>query len=294
MTEAVPKAAGQGVCSDRLFSWGESMTPDDNHPQEALQELLEIMARLRDPRDGCPWDQQQDFSSIAPYTLEEAYEVAGAIQRNDPEDLCEELGDLLFQVVFHAQMAREKDWFGFADVVSSINRKLVRRHPHVFGDEKISDARAQSEAWEQHKARERAEKGDVGRGALTGVPVALPALVRAQKIQRRAARVGFDWTDINDVVDKVEEELGEIKQALTDKEGTERLQEELGDLLFSCVNLARFMDADAESLVRDANQKFESRFRIVESLAQQQQRDLRDCTLEELEQFWQQAKTKSG
>ncbi len=164
----------------------------------------------------------------------------------------------------------------------------------MFGDEEISDARAQSEAWEQHKARERIAKGGAGTGALTGVPVALPALVRAQKIQRRAARVGFDWTDINDVVDKLEEELGEIKQALAGRESAERVQEELGDLLFSCVNLARFLDADAESLVRDANRKFESRFGIVESLARQQQRDMRDCTLDELEQFWQQAKAKSG
>ncbi|MCO6411643.1 MAG: nucleoside triphosphate pyrophosphohydrolase [Thiogranum sp.] len=270
------------------------MTPDETDSLKALHELLEIMVRLRDPREGCPWDVQQDFSSIAPYTLEEAYEVADAIQRNDPEDLCEELGDLLFQVVFHAQMASEKGWFDFADVVAAINRKLVRRHPHVFGDEEISDARAQTEAWEQHKAREREAKGDAGAGALTGVPVALPALVRAQKIQRRAARVGFDWTDTNDVVGKLDEELDELRQALAAKESSERLQEELGDLLFSCVNLARFLDADAESLLRDANHKFESRFRIVESLAQQQQRDMRECTLEELEAFWQRAKAKSG
>lgn len=260
----------------------------------AVAELLDIMAQLRDPRTGCPWDLEQDFASIAPYTLEEAYEVADAIQRNDPDDLCEELGDLLFQVVFHAQLATEKGWFGFADVVAAINRKMIRRHPHVFGDDEISDARAQSEAWEQHKLEERAARGKSSEGTLSGVPVALPALVRAQKIQRRAARVGFDWTDIGDVVAKLEEELDELKAALAAGESSERLQEELGDLLFSGVNLARFLDADAEALLRDANRKFENRFRVVESLAQARRRALPDCTLEELERFWQEAKKQIG
>jgi len=260
----------------------------------AIGELLEIMARLRNPEQGCPWDLEQDFASIAPYTLEEAYEVADAIQRGDSEDLCEELGDLLFQVVFHAQLAAEQGLFRFADVVASINRKMVRRHPHVFGDEAVADARAQSEAWEKHKANERASKGIGGDSALAGVPVSLPALVRAQKIQRRAARVGFDWPRMGDVVDKLDEELAELKDALRTREPVERLQEELGDLLFTCANLARFLDADAESLVRDANHKFEARFRIVESLARRRSRDLRDCSLEELETFWQQAKRQSG
>lgn len=259
-----------------------------------VAELVEILARLRDPLNGCPWDLEQDFASIAPYTLEEAYEVADAIQRNDPDDLCEELGDLLFQVVFHARLATEKGWFGFADVVAAINRKMVRRHPHVFGDDEIADARAQSEAWEQHKAAERAARGGDDDGALSGVPVALPALVRAQKIQRRAARVGFDWEDIADVVAKLEEELQEFRQALAQREPVERLHEELGDLLFSGVNLARFVDADAESLLRDANRKFESRFRAVEALVTARGRTMKDCSLEELEAFWQEAKQRVG
>jgi MazG family protein len=260
----------------------------------AIAELLEIMARLRDPDSGCPWDQQQNFATIAPYTLEEAYEVAEAIQRNDAGELCDELGDLLFQVVFHAQMARELGWFEFADVVAAINEKLVRRHPHVFADENVSDARAQSEAWERHKARERADKGVAVQSALDGVPVALPALVRAQKIQQRAARVGFDWTESRHVVDKLAEELAELRQAMAEQEAGERLREELGDLIFSGVNLARFLDADAESLVRAANNKFERRFREVEALARQQQRELKDCTLEQLESLWQKAKKTVG
>ncbi len=258
----------------------------------ALAELLQIMARLRDPEDGCPWDLEQDFASIAPYTLEEAYEVAEAIQRNDAGDLRDELGDLLFQVVFHAQMAHEQGWFDFDDVVDAINRKLVRRHPHVFGNDKISDARAQTEAWERHKASERAAKGIVGDSAVDGIPLAMPALVRAQKIQRRASRVGFDWDDIQGVVAKLEEELAELKQALDSREPVERVQEELGDLLFSGVNLARFLEADAESLLRHASHKFEDRFRLVEQLAQEQRRALQDCTLEELEAYWQAAKRK--
>jgi MazG family protein len=260
----------------------------------AVVELLEIMSRLRDPDTGCPWDLEQNFSTIAPYTLEEAYEVADAIQRNDATDLCDELGDLLFQVVFHAQMARELGWFEFSDVVTAINRKLIRRHPHVFADESVSDARAQSEAWEKHKARERADKGVATGSALDGVPVALPALARAQKIQQRAARVGFDWTEIRHVVDKLEEELDELRQALVAEESTERLQEELGDLMFSGVNLARFLDADAETLVRNASHKFERRFRMVEALAKQKQCDMQDCCLEELESFWRKAKETIG
>ena len=255
--------------------------------------MLEIMARLRDPQRGCPWDLEQDFASIAPYTLEEAYEVADAIQRGDPEDLSEELGDLLFQVVFHAQLASEQSLFRFSDVVAGINRKLVRRHPHVFGDEAVADARAQSEAWEQHKARERASKGIQSDSALAGVPVSLPALVRAQKIQRRASRVGFDWTRIEDVVDKLDEELAELRDALRKRESVERLQEELGDLLFSCVNLARFVDADAEAVLRDANHKFELRFRAVEALARERHRDLAECSVEELDELWQRAKRQS-
>ena len=260
----------------------------------AIAELLNIMAQLRDPDGGCPWDLEQDFSTIAPYTLEEAYEVAEAIQRNDAGDLCEELGDLLFQVVFHAQMAKEKGWFGFADVVTAINEKMIRRHPHVFADDEVADAEAQTQAWEQHKTQEKISKGQDSAGMLDDVPVALPALVRAQKLQRRAAGVGFDWSDISEVIAKLEEELDELKRALAEGESEQRLQEELGDLVFSGVNLARFLNADAEALVRSANYKFETRFRIVEKLAKEQCRDMRECSLDELETLWRKAKQEAG
>jgi ATP diphosphatase len=261
---------------------------------QRLKTLLDIMARLRDPQQGCPWDLEQDFSTIAPYTLEEAYEVAEAIERNAPDELCDELGDLLFQVVFHAQMASERGWFDFADVVTAINEKLVRRHPHVFGDEKVADASEQTLAWERHKAKERAARGVAADSVLDGVPVSLPALVRGQKIQQRAARVGFDWHDIDDVVAKLDEELTELKQALSAGESIEHMREELGDLLFSAVNLARFLKADAESLMRSANYKFDRRFRRVEQLAREAQRDLKAYSLDELEAFWQQAKSETG
>lgn len=261
---------------------------------QRLTTLLDIMARLRDPERGCPWDLEQDFSTIAPYTLEEAYEVAEAIERNVPAELCDELGDLLFQVVFHAQMACERGWFDFGDVVTAINEKLVRRHPHVFGDEQVADAAEQTLAWERHKANERADRGVLAQSVLDGVPLALPALVRAQKIQRRAARVGFDWDDIGDVVAKLDEELTELKQAIAAGESVEHMRDELGDLLFSGVNLARFLEADAESLMRSANRKFERRFRRVEQLALASQRQLQDCSLGDLEAFWQQAKSETG
>jgi len=253
--------------------------------------LLNIMARLRNPEGGCPWDLEQDFASIAPYTLEEAYEVADAIERNEPDDIRDELGDLLFQVVFYAQMGKEKGWFDFADVVESINSKMLRRHPHVFGDERVADAKAQTEAWEQHKAQERAVRGETqDSSALANLTVALPALVRAQKIQRCAARTGFDWDRIDDVLAKLEEEVAELRDAIAGQESQQRQCEELGDILFSCVNLARFLDADAEQVLRQANSKFSERFRGVEALARLAGRKLTDCSLDELEDFWQQAK----
>ncbi|HHO69165.1 MAG TPA: nucleoside triphosphate pyrophosphohydrolase [Gammaproteobacteria bacterium] len=254
-----------------------------------IAELLRIMARLRDPDGGCPWDLEQDFGTIAPYTLEEAYEVVEAIGAGDPEQLRDELGDLLFQVVYHAQMAAERDWFGFADVVGAINAKMVRRHPHVFGDEVVEDAEAQSRAWERHKARERAGSG-AGTAVLDGVPRALPALVRAQKLQRRAARVGFDWADPDGVVDKLQEELDELRAALGAGEGRRRVREELGDLLFSCANLARHLDADAEALLREANDKFERRFRAMEAQVPGGAAALASLSAAGLERLWQQAK----
>lgn len=256
---------------------------------EAILRLLEIMAALRDPERGCPWDLEQNFATIAPHTLEEAYEVVEAIEAGGSTALCEELGDLLFQVVFHAQLAAEQGTFRFADVVASINDKLVRRHPHVFADARIRDAREQSEAWEEHKVRERAERGTIGAGALDGVALSLPALVRAQKLQRRAARVGFDWPRLDQVVDKLDEELAEFKAALA-AASRERQREELGDILFTCVNLARFLDSDAESLLRGANSKFASRFRAMENLAEKTGCPLGECSAEELDVLWRRVK----
>jgi len=251
------------------------------------------MTRLRDPHSGCPWDLEQDFSTIAPYTLEEAYEVAEAIERLAPDDICDELGDLLFQVVFHAQMAGERGWFNFGDVVAAINDKLIRRHPHVFGDAQVTDAADQRLAWERHKADERTARGVVATSELDGVPLALPALVRAQKLQGCAARVGFDWDHIDAVVAKLDEELAELKQALAAGESLERVRDELGDLLFSGVNLARFLDADAEAVMRTATRKFDTRFRRVEQLARQARRELSSCSADELESYWQLAKSET-
>jgi len=261
---------------------------------DSIDELLEIMRALRDPVHGCPWDIEQDFRTIAPYTLEEAYEVVDAIEREAPEELCGELGDLLFQVVFHAQMASESGWFGFADVVAAINEKMICRHPHVFADDKVRDAKHQTEVWEQHKHRERAAQGKEHASAIDGVPPALPALVRAQKIQRKAARVGFDWRETADVLPRLHEELAEIEQALNEEEPLQRVQEELGDLLFACVNLSRFIEADAETLLRDATRRFETRFHCVEEKAAQGGRPMQAYTLEELEVFWQLAKAETG
>lgn len=241
-------------------------------PQTAsasMDDLLAIMARLRDPRDGCPWDLQQDFRSILPYTLEEAYEVAEAIERDDMGELCDELGDLLLQVVFHARMAEELGRFGFAEVVAGICAKLLRRHPHVFGDAGLRDAAAVRVNWEQEKAAERALKSGAGSGGgagvLAGVAQALPALVRAEKLQRRAARVGFDWDAIDGVLAKVEEELDECREALAEAADQNRRVHEVGDLLFSCVNLARHLGVDAEQALRAANHRFERRFSAVEA-----------------------------
>jgi len=261
----------------------------------AIDRLLAIMARLRDPADGCPWDVEQTFQTIAPYTIEEAYEVADAIERNDMSDLKDELGDLLLQVVFHARMAEESGVFDFDDVVEAISDKMVRRHPHVFGDEAVDDASAQSHAWEEHKAAERFAKAkedgkeDYHR-LLDGLPHALPALLRATKLQKRAARVGFDWTDSQPVFDKVLEELDEVRHEVDCGENLDRLEDEIGDLLFACANLARHLKIDAESALRRANMKFERRFRVVEDGLRAEGRTLEDSTLEEMERLWNAAK----
>ncbi len=259
---------------------------------QGMARLLDIMARLRAPEGGCPWDLEQDFASIAPYTLEEAYEVAEAIEQDDPQALCDELGDLLFQVVFHAQMAREKGWFDFTAVVESINDKMIRRHPHVFADASIEDARQQTEAWEAQKARERADKSPHA-GLLDGVSLALPALTRARKLQSRAARVGFDWHDGEGVLDKMEEELAELRQAWQ-QHSRLAIDEEVGDLLFTLVNLARHQELDPEASLRAANSKFERRFAALEAAARQQGRDLREWSLEEMDAEWTQVKQRES
>ena len=258
-----------------------------------IDELLQIMRRLRDPESGCPWDRQQTWQSLIPYTLEEAYEVAEAIEQNDAAALADELGDLLFQVVFYARIAEEREEFDFARVCRAISDKLVRRHPHVFADEQVGSAEEQTEAWEGHKARERAQKAG-GRPArlLDGVSVALPALTRAQKLQKRAARAGFDWPEVRGVLAKVEEELGEVEAELAARDAA-RLQHELGDLLFAVVNLARHLDVDPETALRGANRRFESRFAQVEdSLGGAE--GLARASLDEMEAAWQAAKCKEN
>lgn len=241
-----------------------------------IDPLLEIMRRLRDPKTGCEWDTVQTFETIAPYTIEEAYEVADAIQRNDMDALKDELGDLLLQVVFHSQIASDEGHFSFDDVVDAVCEKMIRRHPHIFGEAKDSPG------WEQLKAEERAETGNSS--ALDGVALALPALLRAQKIQKRAARVGFDWPDKEPVKAKLLEELDEVEQA----EDQDHIHEEIGDLLFSAVNLARHYGVDAEQALSDATRKFSLRFNKVEGSVSG---DMKEMSIDELEEEWQKAKS---
>ena len=259
-------------------------------PQHNIDRLIEIMARLRDPERGCPWDVKQNFATIAPYTIEEAYEVADAIARNDLGALKDELGDLLLQVVFHARMAEEAGQFDFDAVAEAISDKMIRRHPHVFGEVEIRDAAAQHVAWEAHKANERADKaarqGKSAESALDGVAIALPALLRALKLQRRAARVGFDWDAVGDILDKINEEIRELQGELMQEAPPERLEEELGDLLFAVVNLARRIEVDPEAALRVANAKFERRFRRVEALLTERGKTPAQSTLAEMDALW--------
>jgi len=268
-----------------------------------IDRLIAIMARLRDPERGCPWDVEQTFATIAPHTIEEAYEVADAIQRGAMDDLKDELGDLLLQVVFHARMAEEAGRFAFEDVAAAIADKLVRRHPHVFGTETVESAAAQTAAWEDHKARERAAKAgpdddDGAPSALAGVPVGLPALTRAVKLQKRAARVGFDWAEPAQVLEKIAEETAEIAGVLAGPsvagpgpdDRRARLADEMGDLLFACANLARKLDLDPETALRAGNAKFERRFRAMERAAAAEGRDFAALPLTEQEALWQQVK----
>ena len=256
-----------------------------------LEDLLGIMARLRDPEHGCPWDVQQDFASIAPYTLEEAYEVADAIDRGDFDDLREELGDLLLQVVFHAQMASERGLFDFADVAHAIADKMRRRHPHVFADERYADVEAQTRAWEAIKAAEREGRGEAhDASALAGISRGLPEWKRAAKLQQRAAGVGFEWREAGPMLDKLAEEVDEVRTEFERGADADRLEDELGDVLFVTANLARHAGVDFSRALRRANAKFERRFRAMEALAAAEGRALAERTLEEQEALWQQTK----
>lgn len=253
------------------------------------------MAKLRDPDGGCPWDLEQSFETIAPHTIEEAYEVAEAIARRDMQELKDELGDLMFQVVFYAQMAREIGEFDFNDVVRAVSEKMIRRHPHVFGTEDIPTAEAQTVAWEEVKARERAEKrarasleADASTlpSALDGVATTLPALTRAVKLQKRAARVGFDWPDVTPVFDKIREELGELQAEIDTKAEASRIAEEYGDLLFVIANLGRHLALDPETVLRAANRKFVRRFQGVEKILARDGKTPAESTLEEMDAIW--------
>lgn len=259
---------------------------------ECIDELLRIMAALRDPDTGCPWDVKQDFHSIAPYTIEEAYEVDDAIQRGDMEDLREELGDLLLQVVFHAQMAAEAGEFGFDDVVETICNKMTERHPHVFDDARKVDQTELREAWESTKESERRRKG--GGSALDGVALALPALLRSQKLVKRAARKGFNWSSSDDALAKCEEELEELRDAAGNPEDRRRLEEELGDLLFACAAVAGWHGVDPENALRCANSRFEARFRRIEASLRAQRREMAQVSSEDLIRLWEQSKAGSA
>jgi ATP diphosphatase len=261
------------------------MTDTDN---SKIESLLEIMRRLRDPQTGCPWDAEQTFASIAPYTIEEAYEVAGAIEDEDWPALKDELGDFLFQVVFHARMAQERGLFDFGDVVAAITDKMERRHPHVFaGRGGIDSAEKQTVAWEEHKQRERAA---TGAGVLDDVPRALPALLRAVKLQKRASSVGFDWDSAPKVVEKIAEEAQEIVEAQAEGASPQKLEEEVGDLLFAAANLARHLKVDPETALRAANAKFIRRFKAIEAELAKRGKTPGDASLDEMEAIWQAVK----
>ncbi|MBF9197985.1 nucleoside triphosphate pyrophosphohydrolase [Microvirga terrestris] len=269
-------------------------------PSADITRLLEIMAALRTPGTGCPWDLEQDFASITPYTLEEAYEVVDAIERGDLTDLRDELGDLLLQVVFHARMAEEQGAFAFGDVVEAITKKLIRRHPHVFGSTKDLSPGEVKRLWDSIKVEEKAErkaerirKGLAPEaheaGFLGGIPTALPALTRAQKLTTKAAKVGFDWPDAAQVIDKIHEELDEVKEASSSGD-RDKIEDEIGDLLFSVTNLARHFGIDPEQALRRTNAKFARRFSAVEQALREQSRTLDEASLEEMERHWVAAK----
>ncbi|MBP0440235.1 nucleoside triphosphate pyrophosphohydrolase [Tianweitania sediminis] len=271
-------------------------------PSRDITRLLEIMAALREPQTGCPWDLEQSFETIAPYTVEEAYEVADAIARDDLDDLREELGDLLLQVVYHSQLAAELGAFTFGEVVEAITTKMIRRHPHVFEVARAADGTMAKGQWERIKAEEKAEKRarrlargltaeDSGSGFLDSVPVGMPALTRALKLQQKAAKVGFDWSEAEPILAKIEEEIGEFRQALSANDKAAQ-KDEFGDVLFSLANLARHLDIDPEAALQGTNTKFRSRFHFVEQALKEDGRLLEDASLDEMEALWKQAKTR--
>jgi ATP diphosphatase len=257
-------------------------------PSRDIARLLEIMAALRSPNGGCPWDIEQTFATIAPYTIEEAYEVAEAIANNDMRSLADELGDLLLQVVYHAEMASEIGAFGFGDVVEAITRKLIRRHPHVFGDADARAAGAAKGQWERIKAEEKRERGVRHDGLLDGVPVAIPSPMRALKLQQKAATIGFDWNDPKAVIAKLKEEIAEIEAEIGG--APERIEDEIGDLMFAVVNLARHLDVDPDQALRRTNAKFTRRFGAIEKALAAEGRTPAEASLDEMEALWQQAK----
>lgn len=262
---------------------------------KALDKLLDVMARLRDPKTGCPWDLEQNFQTIAPYTLEETYEVVEAIEKNDPQAMKDELGDLLFQIVFHAQMGREAGLFTFDEIAEHVADKMIERHPHVFGDRDANTAQAVLTNWESDKAakREAAAKAE-GRSlsVLDGVTSSLPAATHAVKLQNRAARVGFDWTDAKDILAKIREETDELEVEINAKAGKDAVEDELGDLFFALVNLARRLEVDPETALRRTNRKFERRFREIETRLAAQGRNIANASLDEMERIWVEVKNE--
>ena len=261
---------------------------------QSMQQLLDIMRALRDPDSGCPWDRQQNFQSLIPYTIEEAYEVADAIERNNYGDIKSELGDLLFQIVFYSQLATEQQAFDFNEVAQSISEKLLRRHPHVFADANIANAEEQTKEWEKLKQQEREAKAADSSSLLShldDVSRTLPSLMRAEKLQKRAAREGFDWPDAKGVMTNIYEELDEVQQELdADVQDHDKIEDEIGDLFFSCINLSRYVGVDAEQSLRKANLKFERRFRELEKMATVKDLQINDMTVDELEGLWQKVK----
>lgn len=271
------------------------MTTKTNLPvgDSAFEKLVDLMARLRDPETGCPWDLEQDFKSIAPYTIEEAYEVLDAIETGNMSELRDELGDLLLQVVFHSQMAKEAGHFDIGDVAAAINDKMIRRHPHVFGNADARSSDMQKGAWEAQKAQERAAKQTIASpsSALDGVASALPALLRSEKLQKRAAGTGFDWTEPQDIFDKLDEEIIEVREAMTEGDQA-HIEEEIGDLLFVTANLARRLKVDPEEALRRANTKFTRRFMAMEALAHENGAPFDTLGLDEQEDLWQTVKVR--